>query len=633
MHEKDVFAVPELPSWGARIGIILGFFAAGLLVYGSSLTNDFVRLDDGLLIFENQAVQHVNFTTLKTIFTTYDPELYIPLTFLTYQLDYQIGHITATIYHVQNLFWHTLNALLIAWLAYLLSRRRWIAVVAGLLFALHPLNTEAVSWAAGRKDVLSTFFFFASCIGYLYYRSDNSRKWYVISIILFILGLLAKVMVLTLPVVLLLIDDFQSRPWSRKMLADKIPFFGLSVVFGIIALFGKRQLLSAVSPFEAVLLGIRSSMFYIQQLVWPAHYSISYPYEDAIRLTTPNIALSLLAVILVLGVAVWLRRRTRLYFFAVGFYIITVAPTFTNLIKGEPTLASDRYAYLPSFGLIFLAAMLLDAWIRKQPRKRKETLAWAVPLGCLSLLAILSHWQSLTWKSTETLFRHVISIYPHSYTAHNNLGNAYRRQNLLPQAETELKAAVAIKPMAKILSNLGAVYTKQGRYEEAHKIFEQAIANEPDKPDSYFGLGILLAAEGKDDEALKAYADAVRIRSNYALAYVNSAVIWEKRGNMPRAQEELRKAIEAEPALMQAYYNLAVLYEQTGDREKARDTYRQAINLQPWFIPARLNLGLLLYTLNDEAGAEKQFRAILELEPSNAEAAEAMRQMKERAGS
>lgn len=174
--------MPELPSWSVRGSLIAAFFIIAALVYGASLHNQFVRLDDGLLIYENQAIQHINPQTIKTVFTTYDPELYIPLTLISYQVDYLLGGIDPFLYHLQNLFWHTLNALLVAWLAYLLIKKEWIALFVGVLFLVHPLHTEAVAWAAARKDVLSTFFFLASTITYLYYRSEERQKYYIASL-------------------------------------------------------------------------------------------------------------------------------------------------------------------------------------------------------------------------------------------------------------------------------------------------------------------------------------------------------------------------------------------------------------------------------------------------------------------
>jgi hypothetical protein len=133
--------------------LILGFFAfVGFLIYGASLGNAFVRWDDGLLIYENPAIRGINFSNLKTIFTTYDPELYIPLTLLSYQFDFLVSGTNAAWYHLHSLVLHILNAVLVVGFIKLLTKNTWVSILTGILFLIHPLNTEAVAWASGRKD-------------------------------------------------------------------------------------------------------------------------------------------------------------------------------------------------------------------------------------------------------------------------------------------------------------------------------------------------------------------------------------------------------------------------------------------------------------------------------------------------
>ena len=154
---------PALPDRRVVLKVILGFLAAGFLMYGFSLGNEFVRFDDGMLITENPAVRVINAASLKAIFTHFDPELYIPLTLMSYQLDFLLGGADPLMYHLTNLVLHIFNALLVSWLVYAISKGRpGVALLAGFLFLAHPLHTEAVAWASARKDVLSAFFFLSS---------------------------------------------------------------------------------------------------------------------------------------------------------------------------------------------------------------------------------------------------------------------------------------------------------------------------------------------------------------------------------------------------------------------------------------------------------------------------------------
>src|SRR3989338_4850543 len=174
-------------------------FAALFIVYGHSLWNGFVNWDDGLLIYENPIVQEFSFRSIYTAFTSYDPELYIPLTLLSYQWNHVVGGLNPFVYHLTNLILHAFNALFVAWIALLLGKNKWIAAVTGLIFALHPLHTEAVVWASSRKDVLAAFFALLSIGLYLLYQESGDRRSYLGSLVMFLLALLSKVSVILLP--------------------------------------------------------------------------------------------------------------------------------------------------------------------------------------------------------------------------------------------------------------------------------------------------------------------------------------------------------------------------------------------------------------------------------------------------
>src|SRR3989344_4256763 len=203
--------------------LIGGFFLLAMLIYGSSLGNGFVQWDDGLLIYENPAIRGITWTNLKTIFTTYDPELYIPLTLFTYQVDYLIAGTHAAFYHFHALILHTLNVLLVLWFLKRLTGKTALAVVIGLVFMVHPLHTEAVAWSSARKDLLATMFFLLSIIAYMRYREAEKKLLYSASLCAFLLGLLAKVTVLTLPAVLLLFDWKRDGNISRRSLIASLP--------------------------------------------------------------------------------------------------------------------------------------------------------------------------------------------------------------------------------------------------------------------------------------------------------------------------------------------------------------------------------------------------------------------------
>jgi len=622
--------LPSLPERRWLLRIIGGFFVFGFLVYGWSLNNAFVRWDDGLLITENPIIREISGPTVKAAFTHFDPELYIPLTFLSYQLDYQIGGTDPTVYHVHNLILHILNALLTAWLLFLLLKRPWLALLGGLLFLLHPLQTEAVAWASARKDVLSTFFFLGSAIAYLFHRESDRRRTYWMSVALFLLALLSKVVVVTLPVVLVLFDALERRKWwSMKALMEKLPYLGLSVIFGIVAIVGKQSLLESTSLWEKVLMAAKSTVFYLEKFIWPAKLSVIYPYTGTITLSSPDFWVPAFLLLILAGLAFWSWKRSRAVSLGAAFFLLTLLPTFTNFAKaGDYYIASDRYAYIPLIGLLLVMLTLAGwAWDRFSRSTAGGWTLLTVGVVVLAGLGVKAGAQSMTWKDTDTLFRHVVATYPNSHVAHNNLANAYRRQNKLDDAVGEFRKALGIRQHPKTLSNLGAVFRKQGKFREAFATYNQALGLDPTNPEALVGLGLVHLSQGDTPKALEAYTKAVDANPTSVLAYVNRGALYLDANRVPEAVADLEKAVQVGPLVPEAHENLAIAYVRQGKVAEATEQYEETVKLNGASVSARTALGVLYAKAGKLREAEAQFRAILTLDPENAAARSALQQL------
>lgn len=642
------YSRPPLPSWKVLLGVVVAFFGLTFAIYGHSLGSEFVRWDDGMLVYENPAIREISPASLKHIFTTYDPELYIPLTFLTYQIDYQIAGQQPFLYHLDNLLLHTLNALLTAWFLYLLSKKKWIALACGLLFAVHPLHTEAVEWVSARKDVLSTFFFLLTLISCLYWRENRERRTFVASLVFYILGLLSKVMVITLPVVLLLIDLRDGKKWSPRLLTEKAPYLGLAAVFGIIGVFGKTGVIGSSTFGAKVLMACKSAVFYIQQIVFPLHFSLLYPYTKAITFASPDFFVPVLALLALAGLAWASLRWSRDILFGLLFYLVTVAPTFLNFAKGgelDVYFASDRYAYIPSIGIFFAIACALHFVVRllisrspfeetnNEQTKNETRIFWAIVGGLIMVCSFLSYRQSFVWRDTQSLFENVIRYYPESsYVAHNNLGNVYRLDGDAARAIDEYRQAIKIRPNAKTLSNLGAVYRRGKQYDLALQQYEQALKLDPQSKEAHFGLGIVLAAQGKLSDAEAEYGKAIAIDPAYEEAYTNRGSLFVAEGRLSEAIANERKAIAINGYFPDAHYNLAVALAQADQKNDAIGEYRIVLRMVPGYTPARINLAILLFEAGETAEAQAQFEAVLRYDPGNRAATSALRQIGQPAG-
>lgn len=652
--------IASLPPRRMILLFIGCFFLIGLAVYGRSLTNQFVRWDDGMLIYENPAVREISPWSLHRIFTTYDPELYIPLTFISYQIDYKLSGTNPFAYHLTSLLIHIGNALLVAWLTYLLlgtvgiegkkgieeiegkltslqslySLQSLLSLFAGLLFLLHPLHTEAVEWASGRKDVLSTVFFLASIIAYMRWRdvvrqAHHDKHLYIWSLAFFVLGLLSKVMIITLPAILLLTDYVQARPLSKRMITEKLPYAGIAVLFGIIAIFGKTAVVASSTLSQKILMACKSTAFYLEKIFVPVDFSLLYPYTKAITIASPDFYIPVIVVIVLLLTAFLVRNRYRMITAGILFYLLTLAPTFINFAKGgdlDIYFASDRYAYIPSIGIFLLVSAVLAEIVFDQWTRIRIMLAAGVMV--LATLAFLSYQQSRVWRDTETLFTNVLTLYPESsHVAHNNLGNMYRLQGDVDRSIDEYKKAISIRPHPKTWSNLGAAYRKKGMMTEALVAYQSALKLDPKSAIAHIGYAVILVDQGNLAEAEKEYKTGIGIDPGEEVGATNLGVLYTQQGRLEDAIAMYHLAMKQNPYFADAHYNLAVTLQKKGDDGGAVSEYREVIHIAPSFIPARLNLALLLYKQGNVSAAVDQFKTILQIDPSNAAAKSALRQI------
>lgn len=469
--------------------------------YLSSLSNNFVAWDDDLLITQNPIIQEFSTASVYKAFTSYDPELYVPLTLLSYQLDHLIAGLNPFIYHFTNLLLHIANVLLLVWIARLMGLKRWSALALAALFAVHPLNTEAVAWASARKDLLSSFFMLWSVGAYLRYTEEGSRRWYTCSILLALLGMLSKVTVIMIPAVLLLLDWYRERP-LRSALTDKIPFAILSIAFAIIAMLGKET--SSAFLWEKFLIGFKAITLYLFNFIAPLNLSVLYPYTEPISFSTPDIALSAALTIAITTVALWLWRakNIRLPLFAWGWYILLLLPTFNNATKGRNELldvyvGSDRYAYLPIIGLLLLILIPLERRMERLP-------AASVSILVMILLSfsLIAHKQSLTWKDSTSLFTQAAKVSPNSYVAHTNIGTQLFHNGDIDGALGSYQKALTIRSDATAWFNVGQIMILKEEPAKAEQAFRAAIKASPLEIDAHLQLARLLLQRGESGEAL-----------------------------------------------------------------------------------------------------------------------------------
>jgi tetratricopeptide (TPR) repeat protein len=573
--------------------------------FGPFIGNEFVTLDDDYLIYNNPAVKSFTWSGIKHVFTHYDPQLYIPVTFLSFQLNAAMFGMNAAGFHLVNVLLHALNAVLVFFILRRLSTNDLVAGLTAILFAIHPLQTEAVLWAAGRKDVLSGFFCLLSILWYLKYREAHSpeRLPLVLSVVFYGIGLLAKVSIIPLPVFLLMIDWLERREFTKRMVLEKLPYFALAIILGVVAIMGKTHVVNSAVDTQNLLLPLISATFYLTKLMLPLGFSVMYLFQkgSSVFVQFGPSAIALLFIVAIFAWALW--KKHRLLAFFIATYFLFLAPSFVNAYKGGFVyFASDRYAYLACIGALGVIAGFLSRAGRILEKKSKSTmLVTAVSIALVVILIPLSWKQAAVWKNSEALYTNVVTLYPNT-------------------------------PMA--YTNLGVVQQLDGRLDEAKKNYEESIRLNPAIVHPYFDLGNLLGKQGKLDEAAEMYVKIVDYVEVQPIENGNEIepFIWliGKLNNIGKTNDAARleqKLIEKFPTLPQIHAYVGFKARDAGNGDLTLQELNLADQLGSEDPKVYMALAEIYSTLGDRDETIRVLRKLLRIDPENSEAKAYLQQL------
>lgn len=586
-------------SWLSRLTmkhIGIGVAAITFAIYAPFLGNHFVSIDDNYLIYDNAAIRSITPETIKHIFTTYDPQLYIPLTFFTYQLDYLIAGNSPWIFHLTNLLFHIANTMLVLWIIDKLTGKRFVAAACALLFAIHPLNVEAVLWAAARKDVQASFFFLLSIAMYMRYQERPTGRQFWICVLFFLLALLSKVSVIMLPFILLLIDWKERRTIDPRMLKEKWPYFLLSAFFGVIAIAGKARQLQSVDRLFGIFIPAKSTLFYLLKIAIPTHLSVIYPQSYALDPLSLAFLATILGFCALIGLAVFLvaRRPSSMIGFGLAWFLLLLVPSFSTYWKnGFLFFASDRYAYMASVGIFLIAALLIE-----KIGKRLNVAVAAIAAVVLIPLTVV---QARTWRETEALYRNALANYPSSVMAHDNLGLALDQKGLTDEAAAEYRKAIDIAPENSVAYfNLAANLGKGGDvsgaialYEKILQTFEaRELVSESDI-ERFTWLAKKFDELGKPGDSLALLEKLVRLAPSFASTHEALGLKYHDLGRENDALKEWEKAEQLGSQNVEMYYHMAEAYSNLNRTSDVIRVLKEGVALDPGNQNAKAELNRL----------------------------------------
>jgi tetratricopeptide (TPR) repeat protein len=541
----------------------------------------FINLDDNIYVYENAYVQSgLNWNSIEQAFSSELVEKsgnWHPLTWLSLMLDYQIFGLNPYGYHLINLLFHVMNTILLFLILRRMTKKLWSSAFVAALFAIHPLHVESVAWITERKDVLSTFFWMLTMGAYSYYVEHRGFRRYCFVLLFFILGLMAKPMLVTLPFVLLLLDywplrrfgeikqDYKIRnelfksetsdkrkkksnekpaiketlelkksveteyKWSLiyPLLWEKVPLFILAILSSI-ETYIAQQKGGFVQSIEAFSLSVRienaliSYSAYIGKMIWPGNLAVFYPHRGVL---VPWQVLG--SVFILIGITLVVICRTkRSPYLATGWlwYIGSLLPVIGMVQVGAQAMA-DRYTYIPLTGLFIIVAWGVPELLKKW-NYRKEILSTlsAISILCLSIIT----WTQVGyWQNNIKLYDHTLKVTDNNWLIYNNRGLAYDNLGNHKQAIEDYDKTIESKPgYADAYYNRGLAYNSLRNYKQAIADYDRAIDINPGDADAYYNRGLAYQGIGNDRQAIEDYSRVIDIKPDFADAYYNRGIVY-----------------------------------------------------------------------------------------------------------
>ena len=503
----------------------------------------------------------------------------------------------------------------------------WRSAFVAALFALHPLHVESVAWVSERKDVLSTFFGFLTLLAYVRHaeqskvQSPKRKLWYGLALFCFVLGLLSKPMLVTLPFVMLLLDywplqRFQLQtPDSRlqtclPLIREKLPFLALSAASSAVT-FWAQKTGGAVVAMQKVPLADRlgnasvSYLVYMAKTFWPAKLAAFYPFGPVLPLA--EIVLVTVFLFILTGLAVATARRAPFFLTGWLWFVGTLVPVIGLVQVGSQAMA-DRYTYLPLVGLsVALVWGLADATARWRFQRLALGLGGAV---ILTACMVCTQFQVKYWENSITLFSHAIQVTEDNALAHHNLGHALSVQGRLREAIAHFDATIRLQPdFAQAFFNRGNAYGVQGLLDQAIADYREAIRYKPDYEEAYCNLAKALALQNKLDEAKTNFLAALRCKPDYAEAHTKLGNVLMLQCAPNEALLHLREAVKIQPNYDEGQYFLGAALARQKQFAEAAAAFRAAIRAKPDYASALNDLAWLLAT-RPEAGLRNVPEAI-----------------------
>jgi tetratricopeptide (TPR) repeat protein len=630
-YQKTTFVKNYIVS----ISFLLFIAISAIIVYGQVRRHDFVSFDDNEYIYENPRVKSgVTLGNVIWAFTAFHSNNWHPLTWISHMMDCQLFGLNPGPHHLINLFFHIANSLLLFLVFKQMTGHAWKSGCLAALFALHPLHVESVAWISERKDVLSAFFWMLTTGCYIRYVRRPGLARYALALSCFILGLLSKPMLVTLPFTLFLLDYWplnrlqclalsvrQNKKQLVRLIVEKIPLLLLVPISCFLTFYAQKHggVVKSIDVFPLqvrIANAVVSYISYIGKMIFPVKLAFLYPHHGM-----PPWWKILGAFLLIITLSFLAVKTIKKHpYILVGWlwYLGTLIPVIGIVQVGMQAMA-DRYTYIPSIGLLIIAVWGIPEVFANRRNKRIWTALSAVT--AISIYAGVAWKQVGYWKNSISMLEHTLAVTSRNHVALDSLGVERFKQGKLDEAMDLFLQADRIFPDNPYTHfNMGVALYVKGNTQEAVDQYLEAVRIEPNYFQAYSNLGAACFSLGKTEEAIKHYSKAITIKPDFIDAYINLGIAWDTLGKFENAIQHYTRALHYDPNNVNAHYHLAVDLEKVDRVDEAMSHYSETIRLRPDFFEAHYRLGVSLYKQGRMDEAMRRYSEVLRINPDFAEA-------------
>jgi len=515
------------------------------LVYLPALQAEFTNWDDDIYIIDNQLIHAFTFDQFIKWFSAPFLGLYQPLVLLSLATDYSIDGLNSFVFHLTNLILHLINTFLIFLFVKKLTANQSMALFTMFLFGLHPVHVESVAWVTERKDMLYSFFYLSSLVLYTHYQKNKSIKLLILTFVAFIFSLLSKASAVSLPLILVLIDYYNKRRLTdNRLIWEKVPFFVLGIAFGLITLylhsdFGSLANTSGLSFPARLLMASKGLMYHVSKIIWPMSLSTLNPTPASFTVGVFTECIFYIIVFVAIGYFIY-KKKDQEIIFGTLFFLFTIGLFLVP--PGVSVIASERYAYIPSIGLLMAGSHFIVRFMEN--REKNKSIALIFVTIILGFYGIRTYQQAQTWQSSLALWNHVINVRGESYHPLLQRGNAFRLAGDYHAAMMDFNRSIELNSRYyRAYDNRGHLYLLKGQDENAIEDFKHSADLYPKSTFALSSLGFIFRKMNQPDSAMFYLNKALQIDPSDPEVYFNRGKIFLSKGSISDACTNLKKAL------------------------------------------------------------------------------------------